>query len=86
MKNEDRVCRKKQSAEFKRGYLKCLENIGEKEIRQEARKSLIEEIEKRLQDFRVGVKKLEENNSPIQILDTSKNFFIQKILPLKDNK
>jgi len=56
-------------------------------IRQEKtkeRQKLLKEIEKALQDFRIGVKRLEDTKSPIQILDTSKNFFIQKIKPLLD--
>jgi len=58
-------------------------------IRQEKakdRQKLLKEIEKALQDFRIGVKRLEDLNSPIQILDTSKNFFIQKIKPLLETE
>ena len=46
------------------------------------KQELLKEIEKELQDFRANCKRLEEINSPIQIVDTSKNFFIEKIRPL----
>jgi len=52
------------------------------ELLKTQKEELLGEIEKELQDFRVNCKRLEEIKSPIQILDTSKNFFIQKIKPI----
>lgn len=54
----------------------------EQRLKEEWRKEMVGKIEKGLHDFRVNCKRLEEIHSPIQILDTSKNFFIQKIIPL----
>ena len=34
------------------------------------------ELVKKLKDFRANCKRLKETNSPIQILDTAKNFLI----------
>jgi len=34
------------------------------------------ELAKKLRDFRANCKRLEENNSPVQVLDTAKNFVI----------
>lgn len=37
---------------------------------------ILPELEKEVKEFRKEVKRLEDINSPIQMLDTSKNFFI----------